>query len=146
MKIKRLLNIVICLVIIIGFGYGETKMISLYIGKIKFTVEIADTVEKQLRGLMFRKSIPDDFGMLFVHQEEDSRGIWMKNTLVHLDIIYLNKDKEVVDMYINVPPCKKDPCQTYISKVPAQYVLEIRGNLSKELDLKLGDTIVFILD
>ena len=77
-------------------------MISLYIGEEKFKVEIADTAEKQARGLMFRKSIPDDFGMLFVYDDEDIRGFWMKNTLAHLDLIYLNREKQVVDIFINV--------------------------------------------
>jgi uncharacterized membrane protein (UPF0127 family) len=126
--------------------HAKVNMIPLHIGEEKFKVEIADTDEKQIRGLMFRKSIPDDFGMLFVYKAEDIRGFWMKNTLVHLDLIYLNRDKQVVDMFINVPPCKNDPCQTYVSKKPAQYVLELRGNRAKELDIKIGDAIFFLLD
>jgi uncharacterized membrane protein (UPF0127 family) len=129
-----------------GFVFPEARFIPLYIGSEKFNVEVADTVEKQIRGLMFRESIPPDFGMLFVHEYEDTRSIWMKNTLVHLDIIYLDKHKRVVDMYVNVPPCKGDPCTSYLSRKPAQYVLELKGNRARELDLKHGDTIFFILD
>jgi uncharacterized membrane protein (UPF0127 family) len=121
-------------------------MIPLYIGSEKFTVEIADTVEKQVKGMMFRKNVPDDFGMLFIYNVEDYHGYWMKNCLVHLDIIYLNKGKQVVDIYINVPPCKEEPCKTYVTRVPAQYVLELRGNRSKEIKLKIGDSIFFMLD
>jgi len=146
---RKLKTITICLLIVIGVTsciHAEVRMIPLYIGSEKFTVEIADTPEKQLRGLMFRKNVPDDFGMLFVHHEEGYYSIWMKNTLVHLDIIYLNKDKQVVDMYINVPPCKEEPCKTYVTRVPARYVLELRGNRSKEINLKIGDSIMFILD
>mgnify|MGYP003944607301 CR=1 FL=1 len=121
-------------------------MIPLYIGETKFTVEIADTHEKQLRGLMFRKSIPGDYGMLFVYNDEQIRGFWMKNTLVHLDLIFLDKNKQVVDMILNVPPCKADPCQTYASDKEAQYVIELRGRRAKELNLKIGDTVFFILN
>lgn len=124
---------------------GQSKFIPLYIGSEKFTVEIADTLEKQMLGLMFRKSIPDDFGMLFVHDDENIRSMWMKNTLVRLDLIFLDKNRQVVDMFINVPPCKDDPCDSYISRKPARYVLELRGNRASELGLKMGDVIFFVL-
>ncbi|MCU0288542.1 MAG: DUF192 domain-containing protein [Acidobacteria bacterium] len=125
--------------------HAQVKMIPLYIGSAEFTVEIADTVEKQMIGLMYRETIPDDFGMLFVNSEEGEHSMWMKNTLVHLDLIFLNKARQVVDMYINVPPCVKDPCVSYPSRVLAQYVLELRGNRARELNLKIGDTLYFTL-
>ncbi len=123
---------------------AEIKMVPLYIGEEKFIVEIADTWEKQVKGLMFRESIPPDFGMLFVYELEDTRSIWMKNTLVPLDIVFLDRHKQVVDMYINVPPCKGDPCETYPSRYPAQYVLELTANRVKQLNLKIGDKIFFL--
>lgn len=139
--------IVICLLVTAACSvHAQVRMLPLYIGSEKFTVEIADTMEKQLRGLMFRKSVPDDFGMLFVHDGEGYRSIWMKNTLVHLDLIFLNRHKQVVDIYFNVPPCKKEPCESYVTRVPAQYVLELRGNRAKELNIKIGDTIYFTLE
>lgn len=128
------------------YSYPEIKTIPLYIGSEQFVVEIADTSEKQLRGLMFRESIPDDYGMLFIYGEEGYRSMWMKNCKVHLDLIFLDADKQIINMYINVPPCKKEPCGTYESKRPAKYVLELRGNRANELKLKPGDTIFFILD
>lgn len=125
---------------------AKIRLTPLFIGKVKFTVEIADTDEKQTMGLMFRRSIPDDFGMLFVYEDEDTRSFWMKNTLVHLDLIYLDRDKQVVDIFFNVPPCKCTPCETYTSKQPAKYVLELRGNRAKELNIKFGDTLFFLLN
>jgi uncharacterized membrane protein (UPF0127 family) len=124
----------------------EIKTIPLYIGSEQFVVEIADTREKQLMGLMFRESIPDDYGMLFVYGEEGYRSMWMKNCKVHLDFIFLDANKQIINMYINVPPCKKEPCKSYECRRPAMYVLELRGNRAKELKLKPGDTIFFILD
>lgn len=121
------------------------RFISMFIGEEEFLVEIADTNEKKALGLMFRKEIPDNFGMLFIYSDEDYRGIWMKNTLVSLDLIYLNSLKEIIEIICNVPPCKKDPCETYISKDRAQYVLELKGNRAKSLKIKEGDRIFFIL-
>jgi len=124
---------------------SATKFISVFIANKEFIVEIADTEKKKATGLMFRESIPAHFGMLFLYSNEDYRGMWMKNTLINLDLIFLNKNKEIVDIKHNVPPCKNDPCKTYISKSKAQYVLELKGNKSKELDLKEGDRVFFIL-
>jgi uncharacterized membrane protein (UPF0127 family) len=152
-QMKKIKIITIVLLLLGSLVYGaspypgqEIKIIPLYIGSEKFTVEIADTPEKQIQGLMFREFIPDDFGMLFVHEVEDYRGFWMKNCKVHLDIIYLDRNKQIINMHINVPPCKREPCKTYPSEKPARYVLELRANRAKELNLKPGDSIFFILD
>lgn len=148
-KTNDLKPVIICLLLLAGVvscAHAGVKMIPLYIGSEKFTVEIADTEESQLKGLMFRTHVPDDFGMLFVHEEEGYRSMWMKNCFVSLDLIFLNKHKQVVDMHINVPPCKQEPCDSYPSRIPAQYVLELRANRAKDLNLKIGDTVTFILD
>jgi uncharacterized membrane protein (UPF0127 family) len=127
------------------YSYPEIKTTPLYIGPQKFVVEIADTEEKHLRGLMFRDYIPANFGMLFVYGEEEYRSMWMKNCRVNLDIIFLDNSKRIINMYINVPPCRDEPCRTYVSEKPVKYVLELRGNRAKELKLKPGDNILFIL-
>lgn len=129
-----------------GTKAAEIKIIPLYIGPEKFMVEIADTPEKQITGMMYREFIPDDFGMLFINETERYRSFWMKNCRVHLDIIFLDRNKQVINIHFNVPPCKHEPCKTYPSERPAQYVLELRGNRAKELNLKPGDTIFFNLN
>ena len=126
--------------------FGAVKLVPLYIGNDKFLVEIADTPQKQMTGLMYRESIPDDFGMLFVFPREARRHFWMKNTLVHLDLIFLNRHKQIVHIRVNAPPCRSEPCDLIDSLKPAMYVLELRGNRSRELGLKVGDHIFFVLD
>ncbi len=70
----------------------------------------------------------------------------MKNTLISLDIIYLNNDQQIVDVHASVPPCCADPCPSYVSKFPARYVLELKGGTAKELNLKIGDKIFLPID
>lgn len=142
---KKRVIILLLLVLVPLILSAGVRMIPLYIGNEKFIVEIADTLEKQVTGLMYRKTISPDFGMLFVYEDDQTRSIWMKNTLVSLDIIYLDRDKQVVDMYLSVPPCKSEPCVTYPSRKPARYVLELKAGRAKELSLKLGDRLFFIL-
>lgn len=129
-----------------GILYAYERYIPLYVGKNKLIVEVADTSQKRIKGLMFRKSIPDDYGMLFVFETEAIQAMWMKNTFIHLDIVFLNKHKQVIDIYLNVSPCETEPCESYISKSPAKYVLELKGNSSKRLDIGIGDTIFFIIN
>ncbi len=142
---KRSILILIIFFLFVTKLISTPRFISILIGEDEFLVEIADTDKKKALGLMFRKEIPDNFGMLFVYSIEDYRGIWMKNTLISLDLIYLNSAKEIIEIIYNVPPCKKDPCKTYISEGKAQYVLELKGNRAKSLNLKKGDRIFFIL-
>lgn len=125
---------------------GGNRFITIYIQDKSFLAEIADTPEKQSKGLMFRQMIKDDYGMLFIFSGEDYRSFWMKNTLIALDIIFLNRAGQIVDMFTSVPPCCGDPCPAYTSKFPARYVLEIKGGLAKKLKLKIGDKIFLPVD
>lgn len=113
-------------------------------GKI-ITAELAVTDEERAKGLMFRKEIPEDYGMLFIFEEEERHGFWMKNTLIFLDIIWIDSKKRIVHIEENVPPCKRDPCEVYYPSKPALYVLELKGGKAKREDLKIGDLLLFEL-
>jgi uncharacterized membrane protein (UPF0127 family) len=139
-------KLLIAILAFAGFMAAENRFITVFIQDKPFRTEIADTPEKQIRGLMFRSRINADFGMLFVFAEEETRSFWMKNTLVPLDIIYLNNDRQIVDMYCDVPPCRSDPCPSYTSALPARFVLEVRGGTAKKLNLKVGDKIFIPID
>ncbi len=124
---------------------AKTRFTNLYIDQHKFLAEVMSSPEQIEKGMMFRETMSKNFAMLFIFKEEAPRGFWMKNCHVHLDIIYLNRDKEIINIHHNVPPCKADPCRSYYSDKPAQYVVEIKGTLSKKLGLKPGDSFDFIL-
>lgn len=106
-------------------------------------LEIADDAEERRDGLMFRTSLDEDAGMLFVFEQESPRSFWMKNTLIPLDVLYINSSFEIVDIK-NMPPCGDlDPCPSYPSAAPAQYALEINGGRATELNIRIGDTLRF---
>ena len=136
----------VILIFMVNIGFAVSKMIPLFIGEVKFIVEISDTPEKREQGLMQRKSIPKNYGMLFLFEEEGPQSFWMKNTLVKLDIIFIDRSKRVLKIYQNVPPCRKEPCESYICYEAVKYVLEIGGGRSAELKLKTGQEISFIAD
>lgn len=126
-------------------GRTGTLFTQLFIGQTELTVELANTDERRALGLMYRKALSPDMGMLFVFLDSDYRSFWMKNTLIELDIIYIDSAKKVVHIEARVPPCKADPCPSYPSSQPARYVLELGGGEAERLGLKPGDRVDFIL-
>jgi hypothetical protein len=111
-----------------------------------FDVELAITQEEKMLGLMFRKSLARNRGMLFVFKEEEMSSFWMKNTLIPLDIIWINENKEAVFISENTQPCKEDFCPSIAPDKKAKYVLEINSGLSKEIGLKVGESMEIYLN
>ncbi|GAB2663879.1 DUF192 domain-containing protein [Arenimonas aestuarii] len=110
----------------------------------RFEVEVADDHAERNRGLMFRESLADGTGMLFVHDAERPLAYWMKNTKIPLDIFYFDASRRLVSVSRGVPPCSLgDRCPSYPSRGPAQYVLELNAGQASVLGTKAGDTITF---
>jgi len=109
------------------------------------TAELAVTDAERARGLMFRESVPAGQGMLFVFEEESQHSFWMKNTKVHLDMIWLDGGRRVIHIERMVPPCVADPCPSYGPQLPARFVLELRGGEANVRGLAVGDRLEFIL-
>jgi len=122
------------------------KFIKIYLPNGKsVTAELAATDEERQRGLMFREKLLPDQGMLFVFEEEGLYSFWMKNTLISLDMLWINKDRMIVHIARNVPPCKEDPCPSYSPERPGLYVLELGAGAADRLGLKLFDRLEFTL-
>jgi uncharacterized membrane protein (UPF0127 family) len=109
------------------------------------TAELAVTDEERSRGLMFRDNVLPGQGMLFVFEEEDLHSFWMKNTLVSLDMLWLGRDRRIIHIARNVPPCAAEPCPTYGPETPALFVLELKAGQADVLGLKLQDRLEFVL-
>lgn len=122
---------------------GKLPTLTVLITKdVKIEAELAYTDETRAQGLMFRKSLPEDAGMLFLFPELSQQGFWMKNTLIPLDILWLNERKEVV-YFVTALPCEKDPCTTYTPMQKAQYVLELNAGMVKKHNIKIGNRLEF---
>ncbi len=105
-----------------------------------FFIEIADSPEEQAQGLMYRTSLPSDRGMLFIFPDERQLSFWMKNTLIPLDMIFMNRNFEVITIVKQAVPKTETPLR---SVFPAQYVLEISGGLTDQYHIVPGDTALF---
>lgn len=109
------------------------------IGGKRYTVEIADDDTERARGLMFRDTLDDGTGMLFIHEAEEPQAYWMKNTRIPLDILYFDAGRKLVTQQRNVPPCSAgDACPSYPSDQPARFVLELNAGEAERLNLQDG--------
>lgn len=110
-----------------------------------FTVrlELALSPEEIANGLMFRPSLAADRGMLFLFDEARLPSFWMKNTLIALDLVFLDPVGTVVDVIPEVPPCAADPCPTYSPEAPALAVLELGAGSAKAHGIEPGATLLF---
>jgi uncharacterized membrane protein (UPF0127 family) len=103
-----------------------------------FTVELAITDRQQQQGLMYRRTLAPDAGMLFDYVTPTRITMWMKNTFIPLDMIFIGADGKVVDIAERAVP----QSETIIpSKVPARAVLELNGGTVQRLGIKVGDTV-----
>ncbi len=101
------------------------------------------TTAELRRGLMYRTSLPSNHGMLFVHPAPGNYAYWMYQTLIPLDIIWMDNDRRIIEMVQNAQPCKTPPeqCTQYYCAKPALYVLELNGGMAKKYGLERGQTI-----
>ncbi len=106
-------------------------------------VEVVRKEEELHRGLQFRKSLAPDHGMLFIFQQSGPYAFWMKDTLIPLDMIWMDDARKVVHIEHNVPPCAADPCPRYPPGQPALYVLEVNAGYAAALGLQLNDQAEF---
>lgn len=103
-------------------------------------VAIADTENKRNLGLMNVHDLPEDGGMLFLFDDEQERSFWMANTPLPLDIIYVNRNKEIVRIYHRTNPYSE---RLLPSGEPAQYVVEVNGGYARNHDIREGMSIDF---
>lgn len=107
-----------------------------------FYLEKATTPKQKSLGLMYRDSLEINKGMIFIYDAEEPRSFYMKNTLIPLDLIFLDNEKKIIDTKLNFQPCKTDVCPTFTSK-PAKYVIEINSGRFNELELRIEDVLEF---
>jgi uncharacterized membrane protein (UPF0127 family) len=109
-------------------------------GKIhKFTVELALTDEQRMQGLMFRKQMAPDAGMLFDFGEQRRVQMWMENTILPLDMLFIGKDGTISSIFANAVPFSRDIID---SKTAVNFVLELNAGRAQALGIKAGDKVI----
>ncbi|MEJ0052497.1 MAG: DUF192 domain-containing protein [Methylovirgula sp.] len=107
-------------------------------GTHNFNVDVMQSEADLEKGLMFRKSIPADYGMLFDFKHEQTVMMWMKNTFIPLDMLFMDKTGKVVGIVANAEPMSE---KILTVGKPTDAVLELRGGTAARIDLKVGDQV-----
>jgi len=110
-----------------------------------FQVELATTPATRDRGLMYRKELDQNKGMLFIFDNMGIYPFWMENTLIPLDMIWIDNSYKIVFIGQNVQPCHSLICPSVIPSAQAKYVLEINAGICQKIGLKIGDVAQFNL-
>jgi uncharacterized membrane protein (UPF0127 family) len=119
----------------------ETKKVR--IKKIPFNIMIADSLLKQMLGLMYRKNIDEHQGMLFIFKVRRKYSFWMLNMKFPIDILWIDKSYKIVDILKNAKPCGGGlfKCKPYTPKKEALFVLELKSGISAKMKIKIGNTL-----
>lgn len=104
----------------------------------RFNVEVALTEKEQEQGLMFRRVLAEDSGMLFPMEPPRTASFWMKNTLIPLDMLFIHTDGSIAFLKANAQPYSREPVS---AGIPVAAVLELRGGRAAELGIREGDRV-----
>lgn len=127
-----------------GLNALNSREVKLPDGKVVLA-ETAVRPEELAKGLMYRESLAADRGMLFFHTEESLYPYWMKNCKISLDMIWMDKDRHIVEIAASVPPCppETENCPSYGGHERAMYVLELGSGQAAKHGLRKGQMIEF---
>jgi len=125
----------------IKFDNSMLKIIKQNGEVIELNIKVADSPAERERGLMFVKQMPEDEGMLFIFDSEEMRRMWMKNTLIPLDMLFVGGNKEILNVKENATPESLD---IVFSVAPTKYVVELNGGFIAKHKIKIGDKIEFM--
>jgi len=109
-------------------------------GARQFTVEVATTPDQLEQGLMFRTSMPADSGMIFDFHQPQMAAMWMKNTLIPLDMLFVDERGRILNIHERAVPQSLD---TIPAAGPVRAVIELNGGTASRLGIKPGDRVVF---
>ena len=153
---SRVVALSVAAAVVLATGCSTGTRSSSYSGALTIPVRLPDgavidaepatTPQQQARGLMFRSELAPDRGMIFMFPDEGPRAFWMYNTLIPLDIIWMNADRRIVFISANTPPCpspNQAECRNYGEGFAAQYVLELAAGQAAAHGLQVGDRPAF---
>ena len=120
---------------LIASGIGASEPISLE--KILPNIEVVSKFQDRQKGLMYKKAIPEDYGMFFIWNTKKVQCMWMKNTYIPLSVAYMDGSGKIINIYDMVPLSKISVC----SDRPALYALEVNRGWYKRNNIKVGDIL-----
>jgi len=120
------------------FPKSELTIVSVT-GRHRFKVEVAETPEQMVQGLMFRRSLAPDAGMLFDYKQPTAATMWMRNTLIPLDMLFVDTQGKIVNIQQRAVPQSDN---VIAAAAPVRAVIELNGGTAERLSIAPGDQVV----
>lgn len=122
--------------------------ITIYIQKnngetIPIKVEVADSSKEIEKGLMYREELSYESGMIFIMPYERDWHFWMKNTKIPLDMIFVDKNLDIIHVKERAEPCLTENCESYNSNNSVNYIIEVNAGWTFDKGVKAGDKVMF---
>lgn len=117
------------------------EMVQATLAEHRFELELVKQPEDRRQGLMGRRELAADRGMLFDFPAGTTPSIWMRNMHIALDLLFVDSQGTLVDVFIEVPPCVELPCEIYEASRPLRFVIEVAAGTVERLGLEPGDRI-----
>ena len=138
--------LIFCFILIknqIGYSYLSNNQKNLTIQtnttKVTYHVEIANTPHLRAKGLMGKNNIPDDQGMLFIFEKPQIISMWMKNTYIPLDMLFLDKNGKIIWIHENAKPLDESIIS---SRFPTSFVIELNAGQVKEKNIQITNQVI----
>lgn len=148
LQIKWSIFVIFLLFFLITNRYGKNFSINFEGGEVvffdqnmTFFVEVARTKRQRNVGLMFRKNLAHNNGMLFIFEQEERHRVWMKDTLIPLDVVFISAQEKIVSIIKDLQPCMSPSCHTFIPPEKAKYMLEIIAGTVQNKGIKIGQQL-----
>lgn len=135
--------VVLCVILLFVFvpKHDVVAPGTLRIGDAVIVLEIADSQTERVQGLSGRETLDPSTGLLFVFEKPEKIGIWMKDMLFPIDIIWINEQKKIIDIKTNVTPDSYP--QAFFPKEKSLYVLEVNAGFVEKNAVRIGDAVMF---
>ncbi len=142
-SLRRRVGVVVLLLAAFGCGLRDGDRVCARGSCVR--VVVAVTAAEKAKGLQGVSALPRDQGMLFAFATPARHAFWMKDTLIPLDMIWIDGRRRIVAVTADVPPCRADPCPIYRPPVPVLYVLEVNAGEAARRGWRSGDRLDFHL-
>jgi uncharacterized membrane protein (UPF0127 family) len=120
--------------------FGDEPVHTIFIGSTALQVTVADEPEERMLGLSGVSSLRDFEGKLFIFDTDERHGIWMKDMLFPIDIIWIDKNLRVVHIQENALPASY-PNQIFVSPIDARFIIEVNAYLVRSVNISVGDVL-----
>ncbi|HVN86314.1 MAG TPA: DUF192 domain-containing protein [Candidatus Binatia bacterium] len=142
MKKRNVQFALFVLLVLAGCDRGPSVVLHASDGpNVRIRVELATTPAAQAQGLMYRHELASDAGMLFIFPTDSVLHFWMKNTLIPLDMLFIDRDRRIVGIVEHAHPMSTEPVGP---DQPARYVLEVNGGFAAQHRIAVGSTVEFV--